>query len=68
MEGVGITQHDLDKLQPNSLPAAIRLNVLLFLAAVFLSSLNFIVIAAFGRELSRFLGEEADMSRLGQMI
>ncbi|MFA6328607.1 MAG: hypothetical protein WCY41_04120 [Candidatus Micrarchaeia archaeon] len=68
MEGVGITQHDMDKLQPNSLPAAIRLNVLLFLAAVFLSSLNFIVIAAFGRELSRFLGEEADMSRLGQMI
>ncbi|MCX6771996.1 MAG: hypothetical protein NTX79_08170 [Candidatus Micrarchaeota archaeon] len=61
-------QSDLSGLSPNTLGRAIPFNVLIFLTAVFLPALNFIVIAAFGRELSRLLGEEADMSRLGQMI
>jgi len=58
----------MKSLSPNTLARAIHLNILIFLADVFLPALNFIVIAAFGRELSRFLGEEADLSRLGQMI
>ena len=68
MEGVGITETDMAKLAPNTISGAVQLNVLLFMSSVFLAALNFIVIAAFGRELSRFLGEEADISRLGQMI
>jgi len=68
MEDVGKTQDAMDSLSPNAIDRAIRLNILIFLASVFLPAVNFIVIAAFGRELSRFLGEEADMSRLGQMI
>ena len=68
MEGIGRSQAAMNGLSPNDLPRAIRLNVLIFLTAVFLPAMNFIVIAAFGRELSRFLGEDADMSRLGQMI
>jgi len=68
MEGIGRSQDAMNNLSPNEPARAIRLNVLIFLAAVFLPAINFIVIAAFGRELSRFLGEEADMSRLGQMI
>lgn len=47
---------------------SVRLNALIFLAAVFLPALNFIVIAALARDLSRFLGEDSDISRLGQMI
>jgi len=61
-------QSAMSDLSPNTLGRAISFNVLIFLAAVFLPALNFIVIAAFGRELSRLLGEEVDMSRLGQMI
>ena len=68
VEGVGRSEDAMNGLSPNDPARAIRLNVLIFLAAVFLPAMNFIVIAAFGRELSRFLGEEADMSRLGQMI
>ena len=68
MENIGRSKSAMNGLHPNDLSRAIRLNVLLFLTVVFLPALNFIVIAAFGRELSRFLGEEADMSRLGQMI
>jgi hypothetical protein len=68
IEGVGRSKDAMEGLHPNDLGRAIRLNVLIFLAAIFLPALNFIVIAAFGRELSRFLGEEADMGRLGQMI
>ena len=68
MESVDKTQPGMESLSPNEPARAIRLNVLIFLAAVFLPAINFIVIAAFGRELSRFLGEEADLSRLGQMV
>ncbi|MFA6214600.1 MAG: hypothetical protein WC717_04965, partial [Candidatus Micrarchaeia archaeon] len=68
MEDVGRSFAAMNGLEPNEIPRAIQLNVLIFLPAVFLPAMNFLVIAAFGRELSRFLGEEADMSRLGQMI
>ena len=68
MENIGRSEDKMNSLSPNTLSRAIHLNILIFLASVFLPALNFIVIAAFGRELSRFLGEEADMSRLGQMI
>ena len=68
VESVGMTEAKMNSLSPNTLDRAIQLNILIFLASVFLPAMNFIVIAAFGRELSRFLGEEADMSRLGQMI
>jgi len=61
-------QSAMSAISPNTLGRAIQFNSLMFLATVFLPALNFIVIAAFGRELSRLLGEEADMSRLGQMI
>ena len=61
-------QSAMSAISPNTLGRAIQFNVLIFLTAVFLPALNFIVIAALGRELSRLLGEEADMSRLGQMI
>ncbi len=61
-------QAAMSELYPNTLGRAISFNVLIFLTAIFLPALNFIVIAAFGRELSRLLGEEVDMSRLGQMI
>lgn len=47
---------------------AVKVNVLIFLTSVFLPALNFVVIAVFVREISRFLGEEADISRLGQMV
>ncbi len=61
-------QSDMTNLSPNTLGSAIQFNVLIFLTAIFLPAVNFIAIAAFGRELSRLLGEEVDMSRLGQMI
>lgn len=46
----------------------IRTNALIFLATVFLAAFNFIVIAAVARGVSHFLGDEVDISRLGQMI
>jgi len=54
--------------EPTNELEAMKLNVLMFIAAVFLPAFNFIVIAALGRDLSRFLGDEADISRLGQMV
>jgi hypothetical protein len=51
-----------------TLEQALMFNALIFISAVFLPALNFIVIAALARDLSRFLGDEADISRLGQMI
>ncbi|MEM4633593.1 MAG: hypothetical protein QW275_00375 [Candidatus Anstonellaceae archaeon] len=53
---------------PGDFVEGIKANVLIFLVSVFLPAMNFIVIAAFARELSRLLGEEADISRLGQMV
>ena len=49
-------------------PDIIRLVAILFIAGVFAPALNFIVIAAVAREISRVLGEEVDISRLGQML
>ncbi|VVC01727.1 Uncharacterised protein [uncultured archaeon] len=64
------TTSHMDDLLPSSVKItdALKVNVLIFLTAVFLPALNFVVIAVFAREISRFLGEEADISRLGQMI
>lgn len=53
---------------PYDVASSIKINVLIFLASVFFPAMNFIVIAALARDLSRFLGEEADISRLGQMV
>lgn len=61
-------QNDMKKFKPTPTEKAVELNVLIFLASVFFPAMNFIVIGAFGRSLSRFIGEEADLSRLGQMI
>ncbi|MEM2137788.1 MAG: hypothetical protein QW568_01755 [Candidatus Anstonellaceae archaeon] len=61
-------QDSLEDIKPGGLAQSVRLNVLIFLAAIFLPAINFIVIAALARDISRFLGEEADISRLGQMV
>ncbi len=52
----------------NRLEDYVRTSGLIFLLTVFLAAFNFIVIAAVARGLSHFLGEEVDISRLGQMI
>lgn len=51
-----------------SMPELITLASIVFIAGVFAPALNFIVIAAVARELSRVIGEELDISRLGQMV
>jgi hypothetical protein len=43
-------------------------NAITYIAAVFLPAINFIVIAALTHTLSGALGEELDVSRLGQMV
>lgn len=53
---------------PHSMTESIKGNVLMFLAAIFLPALEFIVVAALARDISGLLGEEADISRLGQMV
>ncbi|MBI4399550.1 hypothetical protein HY570_02265, partial [Candidatus Micrarchaeota archaeon] len=40
----------------------------LFIAAVFLPALNFVIISAFTRELSHLFGGDVDVSKLSQMI
>ncbi len=65
---VGTSRSDMENLAPSPLVDTIKVNVLIFLAAVFLPALNFVVIAALARDLSHFLGEEADISRLAQMV
>ena len=66
----GITENKMEELLVGAptLEQALMFNALIFISAVFLPALNFIVIAALARDLSRFLGDEADISRLGQMI
>jgi hypothetical protein len=61
-------EDSLEEIKPGSLSQSVQLNVLIFLAAVFLPAINFIIIAALARDLSHFLGEDADISRLGQMV
>jgi len=61
-----ISESDLPT--PGDINDLIKINVLLFLVSIFLPALNFVIIGAFAREITRFLGEEADISRLGQMI
>ena len=45
-----------------------RASALIFITAVFLPALNFIVMAAMARGISHIIGEDVDISRLGQMI
>ncbi|MCX6773139.1 MAG: hypothetical protein NTV88_05230 [Candidatus Micrarchaeota archaeon] len=45
-----------------------RSSALIFLVAVFLPAVDFLVIAAMARGISHMLGEEVDISRLGQMV
>jgi len=63
--GRGIFE-DLPEATP--IQDSIKINALMFLAAVFLPALYFIVLAALARDISGVLGDEADVSRLGQMI
>ena len=70
---IGTTKSAMDGLDVPSgsmtdLAGSIQVSILIFLAAVFLPAINFIVIAALARDLTHFLGEEADISRLGQMV
>jgi hypothetical protein len=65
----GISNSRMEDIKPKvSLSSTVKAGALIFIAAIFFPALNFIVIAALARELSRLLGEEADISRLGQMI
>jgi len=68
LKKVGISGSVMESLGPSGIDRTLRLNVLMFLAAVFLPALNFIVIAALARDISRVLGEEADIGKLGQMV
>jgi ABC-type multidrug transport system fused ATPase/permease subunit len=67
-EGIMNTIEPLDQFAYPATSELIKFNSLIFIVSVFLPAFNIIVIAALARELSRFLGEEADVSRLGQMI
>ena len=60
--------HESDLPNPDDLLALMKTNVLIFMASVFLPAINFVVVAALARDLSKLLGEEADISRLGQMV
>ncbi|MEM4348253.1 MAG: hypothetical protein QXN37_01650 [Candidatus Anstonellaceae archaeon] len=53
---------------PASLDMVIRANGLIFITVVFFAAVNFIVIAAVARGVAHLLGEEVDISKLGQMI
>ena len=53
---------------PWSMQELIKANVLMFLVGVFLPALNFIIIIALARDISGLLGDEADISRIGQMV
>ncbi len=67
--GVTISEPEMNDLSPDyDIGPIIQANTLVFITAIFLPAVNFILVAAFGREASRLLGEEADISRLGQMI
>jgi hypothetical protein len=67
--GLTITQGDIKAIEPDyDIGPVIQANTLVFITAIFLPAVNFILIAAFGMEVSKLLGEEADISRLGQMI
>lgn len=50
------------------IPRLIGIVSMVFIAGVFAAALNFVVIAAIAREIARTLGEELDISRLGQML
>ncbi|VVB58706.1 Uncharacterised protein [Candidatus Anstonella stagnisolia] len=54
--------------ETDDMPSLIMLTSLIFMAGVFAPALNFVVIAAAAREISRMFGEEIDISRLGQML
>ncbi len=64
----GISRNSMSDLNPTQLEDSIRLNALVFITAMFFPALNFMVIAAFALDISRVLGSEVDIARLGQMI
>ena len=45
-----------------------RASALIFIATVFLGALDWVVIVVLARGVARLLGEEVDLSRLGQMV
>lgn len=49
-------------------PGLIFLSTTAFFVTVFLPAINFIVLAAAARSLSRMIGDEIDISRLAQMV
>ena len=74
LDNTGSSETEMNHLDDPSgsvnegLANSIEVNALIFLSAIFLPAINFIVIAALARDLTHFLGEEADISRLGQMV
>lgn len=54
--------------EPPPLLEQARSSVLIFIATVFLGALDWVVIIAMARGISRLLGEEVDLSKLGQMV
>lgn len=68
LEGIGFVISDNKLPTPSPMATLVRANTLIFVTTVFLAAINFVVVAALARDLSRFLGEEADISRLGQMV
>ncbi|MCX8195222.1 MAG: hypothetical protein N3G22_03920, partial [Candidatus Micrarchaeota archaeon] len=67
-KAAGVSEGAMQSIAPSDIIDSIKFSSLVFIAAVFLPAMNFVVIVAFARDLTRFLGEEADISRLGQMI
>jgi hypothetical protein len=52
----------------SDLKESIKVNVLMFLAGIFLPAFEFIIIISLARDISALLGDEADIARLGQMV
>ena len=67
-DAAGTSESSMNNIAASDPSQTIRFNALIFLASIFLPAINFVVIAALGRDLSHFLGEESDISRLGQMV
>jgi len=52
----------------DDIPQLVSLVAFAFIAGVFAPALNFVVIAAAAREMAKVLGDEIDISRMGQML
>lgn len=57
-----------DEPEPAPLAEQVRASAIIFIATVFLGALDWLVIIAMARGISQLLGEEVDISRLGQMV